>query len=122
MSEEFIAARKAEVEKSKILLYIKGTKDMPQCGFSAAVIQIFNGIGKPFDTIDILVHSLANGPEVKNDLLETSRAGYLAAVSSSSYSFVSMLQHFGPYMSEGASTLSLTYLASEKARRPTIIQ
>lgn len=38
------------------------------------------------------VHSLANGPEVKNALLETSRKGYLAAMSASSYSFVSMVQ------------------------------
>jgi hypothetical protein len=43
-------------------------------------------------TIDILVHSLANGPEVQKPLLETSRKGYLAALSASSYSMVSMLQ------------------------------
>jgi len=65
--------------------------------------------------IDILVHSLANGPEVKNPLLETSRAGYLAAISSSSYSLVSMIAHFGPVMNRGGSVLSLTYMASEKA-------
>jgi enoyl-[acyl-carrier protein] reductase I len=66
-------------------------------------------------SIDMLVHCLANGPEVKKPLLETSRNGYLAAVSSSSYSFVSLLQHFGPFMSQGGATLSLTYLASERA-------
>jgi hypothetical protein len=38
------------------------------------------------------VHSLANGPEVKNPLLGTSRKGYLAAISASSYSLISMLQ------------------------------
>ena len=38
--------------------------------------------------LDILVHALANGPEVQNPLLETSRAGYLAAVSASAYSMV----------------------------------
>lgn len=38
------------------------------------------------------VHSLANGPEVVKPLLETSRKGYLAAMSASSYSFVSMMQ------------------------------
>ena len=36
--------------------------------------------------LDIVVHSLANGPEVKKPLLETSRAGYLAAVGVSAYS------------------------------------
>lgn len=46
-------------------------------------------------------------------LLETSRNGYLAAMSASSYSFVSLLQRFGPIMTEGGATLSLTYIASE---------
>lgn len=78
---------------------------------SEVAAQVYQDFGK----IDILVHSLANGPEVKKPLLETSRNGYLAAVSSSAYSFVSLLQHFGPHMNEGGSTISLTYLASEKA-------
>ncbi|MDT8368916.1 MAG: enoyl-[acyl-carrier-protein] reductase [Longimicrobiales bacterium] len=65
--------------------------------------------------LDILVHSLANGPEVQNDLLDTSRAGYLAAVSASAYSMVSMVQRFGPIMSERGAVLSLTYLAGERA-------
>jgi enoyl-[acyl-carrier protein] reductase I len=79
------------------------------------ISEVAAQIEKDFGKIDILVHSLANGPEVKKPLLETSRAGYLAALSSSSYSFVSMLQHFGPKMNAGGSTVSLTYMASEKA-------
>ena len=67
-----------------------------------------------YGKIDILVHSLANGPEVTKPLLETSRAGYLAASSASAYSYVSLLQHFAPIMNEGGSALSLTYIASEK--------
>src|SRR5438270_3541933 len=65
--------------------------------------------------LDILVHSLANGPEVKKPLLETSRSGYLTAISVSAYSLVSMLQRLAPLMRPGASTVSLTYLASERA-------
>jgi enoyl-[acyl-carrier protein] reductase I len=64
--------------------------------------------------LDILVHSLANGPEVKKPLLETSRAGYLAAVSVSAYSLIGMLYRFMPLLRPGASVLSLTYMASEK--------
>ena len=64
--------------------------------------------------IDILVHSLANGPEVKKPLLETSRSGYLTAVSVSAYSLVSMIARFGPLMREGGSVVSLTYMASER--------
>ncbi|MDX8430608.1 MAG: enoyl-[acyl-carrier-protein] reductase [Candidatus Algichlamydia australiensis] len=80
-----------------------------------AISDVVRAVEKDFGKIDILVHSLANGPEVKNPLLETSRKGYLAAISSSSYSFVSLLAHFGPIMNSGGSVLNLTYLASERA-------
>jgi len=79
------------------------------------ISEVAEAVSKDFGKIDILVHSLANGPEVKNDLLDTSRKGYLAAVSSSSYSFVSLLRYFGPHMNAGGATVSLTYMASEKA-------
>ena len=64
--------------------------------------------------VDIVVHSLANGPEVKKPLIETSRSGYLAAVSVSAYSMVSLVRQFGPLMRPGGSFLSLTYMASER--------
>lgn len=64
--------------------------------------------------LDVLVHSLANGPEVQNALMETSRAGYLAAVSASAYSLVSMVQRFGPLMRRGGAVVSLSYLAAER--------
>jgi enoyl-[acyl-carrier protein] reductase I len=64
--------------------------------------------------LDYLIHSLANGPDVKKPLLQTSRSGYLSALSASSYSKVSMCQHFGPIMNGGGSIISLTYLAGEK--------
>jgi enoyl-[acyl-carrier protein] reductase I len=64
--------------------------------------------------LDILVHSLANGPEVKRPLLQTSRAGYLTAVSASAYSLVSLVQRLGPLMRPGGAVASLTYLASER--------
>ncbi|MCH9610556.1 MAG: Enoyl-[acyl-carrier-protein] reductase [NADH] FabI [Chlamydiales bacterium] len=79
------------------------------------ISEVAEAVKSDFGSIDFLVHSLANGPEIKNSLLEVSRKGYLAAISASSYSFVSLLQHFGPLMSEGSSTISLTYLASERA-------
>ena len=65
--------------------------------------------------IDIVIHSLANGPEVKKPLLEVSRGGYLSAISASAYSLVSMVQRFGPIMRPGGSFNSLTYMASERA-------
>jgi enoyl-[acyl-carrier protein] reductase I len=64
--------------------------------------------------LDIVVHSLANGPEVKKPLLETSRAGYLTAVSVSAYSLVSLVARLSPHVRPGGSFLSLTYMASER--------
>jgi len=71
-------------------------------------------VKEEFGNIDIVIHSLANGPEVAKPLLETSRKGYLAAISASSFSLVSLVQRFGPIMNPGGSVLSLTYLAGER--------
>ena len=64
--------------------------------------------------LDIVVHSLANAPEVKKALLDTSRAGYLSAVSVSAYSMVSLVRRLGPLMRAQGSFLSLTYMAGER--------
>merc|ERR1712066_217592 len=77
------------------------------------VQEVADQVKADYGKIDILVHSLANGPEVTKPLLETSRRGYLAASSASAYSMVSLVQKFGPIMNVGGSVLSLTYIASE---------
>jgi len=87
-----------------------GRGDFSISGLAAAIESDF---GRP--SVDILVHSLANGPEVRNPLLETSRSGYLEAIGTSAYSHVSLLRTLGPLLRPGASTLSLTYLAAERA-------
>ena len=74
--------------------------------------KIESDFGK--DSLDVVIHSLANGPEVKKPLLETSRSGYLTAVSVSAYSLVSMVSRLGPLVTRGGSFLSLTYMASER--------
>ncbi len=74
--------------------------------------QMRDDFGAP--CLDIVVHSLANGPEVQRALLDTSREGYLAAVSASAYSMVSMVQRFGPLMRPGGAFVSLSYLAAER--------
>jgi len=78
------------------------------------ISEVAKAVEADYGKIDILVHSLANGPEVTKPLLETSRKGYLAASSASAYSAVSLLQKFGPVMNTGGAFLSLTYVASEK--------
>ena len=64
--------------------------------------------------LDIVVHSLANGPEVKKPLVDTSRSGYLTAVSVSAYSNVALVRALAPMTRPGGSFLSLTYMAGER--------
>jgi enoyl-[acyl-carrier protein] reductase I len=64
--------------------------------------------------LDVVVHSLANAPEVKSPLVDTSRQGYLSAISVSAYSNVSLVRHLAPLMREDGSFLSLTYMAGER--------
>ncbi|MHB0950147.1 MAG: enoyl-[acyl-carrier-protein] reductase [Gemmatimonadaceae bacterium] len=88
-------------------------KDVGDCSITGLATRIREDFGE--QGLDIVVHSLANGPEVKKPLLEVSRNGYLSAVSVSAYSLVAMVQQLGPLMRPGGSFLSLTYMASERA-------
>jgi enoyl-[acyl-carrier protein] reductase I len=90
----------------------KRYKEVGDCSIDGLAQRLVADFGER--PLDILVHSLANGPEVKKPLLETSRAGYLAAVSASAYSLVSMVAHLGPLMRPGGAFSSLTYMASER--------
>ncbi len=44
----------AEIEDNEVVLFMKGTPVFPQCGFSAAVVQVLTHLGVPFKGIDIL--------------------------------------------------------------------
>ncbi len=90
----------------------KRYKEYGDVSIQATVDRLKADFGDP--CVDIVVHSLANGPEVKNPLLETSRKGYLGAISVSAYSMVSMVQRFSPIMRRGGSFISLSYMASER--------
>ncbi len=54
MTPELKARIDKLVNQNKILVFMKGTKLMPQCGFSNNVVQILNTLGVPFETVDIL--------------------------------------------------------------------
>ena len=88
----------------------KDIGDFTISGLAGAIEKDF-GQGR----LDIVVHSLANGPEVRKALIDTTRAGYLAAINVSAYSMVSLMRSLGPLMSRGGSAMSLSYLASERA-------
>ena len=55
MNEHPVFARiRDQVEKNEVLLFMKGSPQFPQCGFSAAVVQILNHLGVGYDTVDVL--------------------------------------------------------------------
>lgn len=55
------------IHQNKILVFMKGNKLMPQCGFSNNVVQILNALGVPFETVDILAD-----PEIRQGIKEYS--------------------------------------------------
>ena len=58
---------KNDVENNSIMLYMKGTKMMPMCGFSATVINILNTYGVEYETVNVL-----EDPEIRVKLSEYS--------------------------------------------------
>jgi enoyl-[acyl-carrier protein] reductase I len=90
----------------------KRYKDVGDFSIDGVRQRLEQDFGTP--ALDVVVHSLANGPEVKKPLLETSRAGYLAAISASAYSLASLVSRLAPLMRRGGAFVSLTYMASER--------
>ena len=45
---------KHDIETNPIILYMKGTKDMPMCGFSNSVVQVLNHYGVDFKDVNVL--------------------------------------------------------------------
>ncbi len=62
-SENPVAERiRQEISDDAVVLYMKGSPIFPQCGFSAAVVQILTELGVPFKGIDVLTDpSLRDG-------------------------------------------------------------
>ena len=54
MADSVVTKIDEQVKKNKVMLYMKGTPDSPQCGFSAHVIDILKSYGYPFQTEDVL--------------------------------------------------------------------
>ena len=59
---------KDQISSNPILLYMKGSPDSPQCGFSSKATQLLISCGKPFSFVDILSNPeiRANLPKVSN--------------------------------------------------------
>jgi monothiol glutaredoxin len=55
------------IKQNKVLVFMKGSKMMPQCGFSNNVVQILNILGVPYETFDIL-----SDPDIRQGIKEYS--------------------------------------------------
>jgi enoyl-[acyl-carrier protein] reductase I len=74
-------------------------------------------LAKDYGAVDIVVHSIAFSPEIKNKAVDTSRKAYLQALSISSYSLTALLKALQPLMENregGASAIALSYLGGDR--------
>jgi len=53
----------ADVKAHRILMYVKGSRQFPQCGFSKAVMDIFDKMGAQYETRDVL-----SDPELREEI------------------------------------------------------
>ena len=53
----------ALVASSPVFVFMKGSKLMPQCGFSNNVVQVLNALGMPYETFDVL-----SDPEIRQGI------------------------------------------------------
>jgi monothiol glutaredoxin len=58
----------ADIKSNPVILYMKGTAEAPECGFSSVVVQILKGLNVPFKAVNVLVD-----PEVRKGIKEYSK-------------------------------------------------
>ena len=63
MSEEVMEQIKQQVESNPVLLFMKGSPRMPQCGFSSRAVQVLSACGERFAYVDVLAH-----PDIRQNL------------------------------------------------------
>ncbi len=54
MESEVFERIRAAIASDRIVIFMKGTRNFPMCGFSAATVQVFEQLGVPFTTVDVL--------------------------------------------------------------------
>ena len=52
--EETLAQIDQDVKSNRVMLYMKGDRDFPMCGFSARTVQILNAVGAEYETRNVL--------------------------------------------------------------------
>ncbi len=67
MSDETRKRIEEEIKAHKVVIYMKGTPELPQCGFSAATVRLFDSLGVRYATVDVLAD-----PEIRRGIKEYS--------------------------------------------------
>ncbi len=52
--DEAVSRIESAIAANKIVIFMKGTRSFPMCGFSAATVQVFEELGVPYETVDVL--------------------------------------------------------------------
>ena len=61
--DEAVSRIESAIAANKIVIFMKGTRTFPMCGFSAATVEVFNELGVPYETVDVL-----EDPELRETL------------------------------------------------------
>lgn len=65
--EDVLKKIESQIADNKVILYMKGSRDMPQCGFSARVVNILNSYGVDYESVDVL-----SDPEIRQGIKDYS--------------------------------------------------
>ncbi len=60
---DIVETIKDQIENNAVILYMKGSPQFPQCGFSARAVEALMSVGRPFAYVNILEH-----PEIRSEL------------------------------------------------------
>ena len=100
----------ADVDPSKV--------SVVQCDVNddTSIAKAFDEIGEKHHTIDGIVHSVAfaNAEDLRNRFVETTRDGYAFAQDTSAYSLIAVTKAAKPYLTPGASIVTMSYLGAER--------
>lgn len=108
---------KGKIEKM-LTDYKAHNTSVVQCDVNddTSIAQAFTEIGEKFGKIHGIVHSVAfaHAEDLKNRFYETSREGYAFAQDTSAYSLVAVSKAAKPYLADGASIVTMSYLGAER--------
>ena len=116
----FTYSKERSLAKLEKLLSAAGyeAKLIVQCDVNEdeSIHEAFGKIGAEVGTIHGVVHSLAfaHAEDLKNDFVETTRSGYAFAQDTSSYSLIATAREARPFMTDGGSIVTMSYLGAQR--------